>query len=410
VKILGLELSLGVFLLRLSLADEIFDLLVVRYQPLGKRRIASALKMPSDNHISRVKSKMIKRRGFTIVELLVVIAIIGILIALLLPAVQAAREAARRMQCQNNLKQIALATHNFESSMKRFPDGLTTKRFVRPGSSRTSDWFGETVFAFLLPQLEQQAIYELWDWEGTYQAAIANTRDPGNVRLANKNAATAQVVPTYLCPSDLIAEPVIELDFRLAGYPTGFFGMSSYIANGGTYSTYFRDPLMQNDGMFYMTGEDSKPEAFQQNLRTDEVPATFSDVLDGTSNTLLFGERFHYDPVFDRKLHDHPTKFSRYPISRWGTWGWTGGGNGTTHVFGSSRVPINYSTPESAPVSYSSVNLRMSAFGSAHTGGSSFAFADGSIHFLSDSINFALFQALSTRRGGEMLDLSDQPY
>lgn len=348
-----------------------------------------------------------KRNAFTLVELLVVIAIIGILVGLLLPAVQAAREAARRMSCQNNMKQIGLATHNFESTYKKFPPGLTTKQYVRPGSSRPSDWYGNTVFTFILPYMEQSAIYEKWNFDGTYEAARLNAADPANPRLRNRNAATAQPVGSYLCPSDLIQETVIELDYARAGYPLGFFAMTSYLGSGGTHSTYFRDPLMQNDGMFYMTDEDSQPESYQQFLRDNEVEAKFADVFDGTSNTLLYGERFHFDPVFDRKLHNHPTRFSRYPINKWGAWSWTGGGNGTTHVFGSARVPINFRTPESAPASYASVNDRMSAYGSGHTGGANFVFADGSVHFLTDSINMVVFRSLATKRGYEQIDFAD---
>ncbi|QEG39477.1 DUF1559 family PulG-like putative transporter [Roseimaritima ulvae] len=353
---------------------------------------------------------MVQRKGFTLVELLVVIAIIGVLVGLLLPAVQSAREAARRMSCQNNIRQLALASHNFESTHNHFPPGLTTYTYTRPRSTRVSDWYGETVFVHLLPYIEGNNIHDMWDWSGTYQAALNNTTDPANTRLRNRNAATAQPMSTYLCPSDLLNETVIELDYQLAGYPLGFFAMTSYLANCGTHSTYFRDADMQNNGVFFMTGEDSQPETYQHNLTDGEQPATFSSLRDGTSNTLLFGERFHYDPIFDEKLYNHPAKYSRYPINKWGAWTWTGGGNGTTHVFGSSRVPINYSTPVSAPVGYASVNLRMSAFGSGHPGGANFAFADGSTRYLSETVNFALFQALSTKAEGELIDYSNGAY
>ncbi len=265
-----------------------------------------------------------KRSAFTLVELLVVIAIIGILVGLLLPAVQNARAAARRMSCQNNIKQLALASHNFESTFKHFPPGLTCKKTTVP----STDWYGETVFAHLLPFMEQQGAFEKWNWDGTYAAAQANSQIPNPRRPAqliiSDQAATAQSIPAYLCPSDLIQEPVIELDFKLAGYPVGFFAMTSYLANGGTHSTYFRDPNMQADGTFFMTDEDSCPETFQNrsltsngNLIPNETETKFSDIFDGTSNTLLFGERFHVDAVFDAKLHNHPTKFSRYPIYKW---------------------------------------------------------------------------------------------
>jgi len=342
-----------------------------------------------------------KRQGFTLVELLVVIAIIGILVALLLPAVQSAREAARRMSCQNNIRQLAIATHNYESAYKELPPGLST--FV---NDRPRDWYGNTVFTYILPFMEQQSIYERWDWSETYVASIKNTRDPLNPREISKDAVSAATVPSFLCPSDLLPETVVELDYRRTGYATGWFGSTSYIANGGTHSTYFRDSDMQDNGMFYMTGQDSQPESYQRFLSDDTPPARFADCIDGTSQTLLFGERFHFDPNFDAKLHNVSQRYSRYPLAKWGVWGWTGGGNGTTHVFGSTRVPPNYQTPDEAPSSYASVNLRMSAFGSGHVGGANFAFTDGSVTFLSNSINMVIYQSMSTKNGGEIIDES----
>ncbi|MEM8911648.1 MAG: DUF1559 domain-containing protein [Planctomycetota bacterium] len=359
-----------------------------------------------------------KRNAFTLIELLVVIAIIGILIALLLPGVQAAREAARLMSCQNNIKQVALAIHNFESAHKELPPGMQClKHHTRPNprpTDRPRDWYGATWLTYILPFMEQQAIADIWNWDGTYQAARENTRDPANLRLANENAPSASLVPGYKCPSDLLDDGPIELDFRLGGYPTGFFGTTSYIGNGGTHSTYFRDCAMERDGVFFMTDEDSCPNPCQNmttnpngNLRPNEPPCTFAAVLDGTSQTLLIGERFHYDPIFDNRLHDNPTRYSRYPIHKWSAWSWTGGGNGTTMVLGSARtgIPINFTTPANAPIDYFSVNDRMSAFGSGHPGGANFAFVDGSVHFLTESLNETVFQQLAVKKDTENLVL-----
>ncbi|WP_404307048.1 DUF1559 family PulG-like putative transporter [Neorhodopirellula lusitana] len=345
-----------------------------------------------------------KRKAFTLIELLVVIAIIGVLVGLLLPAVQGAREAARRMQCQNNLKQIGLAVHNFESTYKSLPPGLETFQQKNTSNGSILNWYGRTVHTHLLAFIEQQAIAEMWNWDDTMDAATENTRDPGNKYIKSDEAASAQLVSTYLCPSDLTTADPIELDYAVKGYCTGFFGQSSYVANGGSHSTYFRDADMRADGVFFMTGEDSKPESYQTYLRDEEVPSKFSALLDGTSQTLLFGERFHYDPIFDRKMYDHPTKYSRYPISNWSAWGWTGGGNGTTHIFASTRVPINFKTTEADIASFASVNMRMSAFGSAHPGGANFAFSDGSVRFLSEQTNMVLFRALGTKQGYETIE------
>lgn len=335
-------------------------------------------------------------RGFTLVELLVVIAIIGILVALLLPAVNSARAAARRVQCVNNIRQLALASHNYENSQKSFPPGLST---YGPNSGQgRSDWHGHTVFTHLLPYMEEGALSDLWNFGTTTADFRSNTRDQSNGLTVDAPSAT--VIAPFICSSDQLPENPAQLDYSSPGYALGWHGIASYVANSGTYSTYFRDQAMKSDGMFFMTGEDSQPEDYQQFLKPNQKPAKISQVKDGTSKTIFFGERYHLDPIFDRRLHEQGT-FSRYPIARWGAWGWTGGGNGTTHVFACSRVSINYTTPPDVESGYLGVNLRMSAFGSGHPGGANFAFVDGSVRFLTESLEDITFQALSTRAGIE---------
>ncbi len=340
--------------------------------------------------MATLKRRIFRADGFTLVELLVVIAIIGILVALLLPAVQSAREAARRAQCISNIRQLTIAAHNYHSAQRSFPPGLTTYY--------TSDWHGNTLFAFMLPYMEESALADRWNYENTAAAAKSNTQDPGGI--FNQNAPSATVVSSFICPSDVVPENPTLLNWSSPGYARGWHGITSYVGNGGTYSTYFRDQDMRSDGMFFMTGPDSKPENFQVYLRSDEKPVRVGKVKDGTSKTILFGERFHSDPIFDQRLHQTGS-FSRYPINKWGAWGWTGGGNGTTHILACSRVDINYTTPMIAS-GYADVNRRMSAFGSGHTGGANFAFADGSTRFVNQDIDQIPLRALSTRAGGEV--------
>lgn len=340
-----------------------------------------------------------RRRGVSLTEILVVIAIIGILIGLLMPSVQSARATARRMQCSSRARQLGVAAHNAHLAHRAFPAGLTAHRSVRP-----VNYFGNTVFAALLSYVEQTALASRWDATEQLSAAVGNTRDPTSGE-ASRKAPSAAVISAYLCPADLLAENPVELDWTAPGYSDGWFGITSYVGNGGTYSTYFRDAAMQSDGMFFMTGPLSRPASYQQHLIPNQPPARFADVTDGTSMTLLFGERFHHDPLFDHHLHyGASTKYSRYPIHKWGAWGWTGGGNGTTHVLASTRVPINYRVPANPARDYASVNLRMSAFGSGHPGGANFVFVDGSTRFLSESTNLITLRSMSTRRGNESLD------
>jgi prepilin-type processing-associated H-X9-DG protein len=144
-----------------------------------------------------------------------------------------------------------------------------------------------------------------------------------------------------------------------------------------------------------MTGPISAPNSYQKVIG-------FKAVTDGLSSTLMFGERYHFDPVFDTELYKPPTHYSRYPIAEWAAWAWNAGGNGTTHVFCSSKVPINYMTPANVTPGYAAVNLRMSAFGSGHPGGANFTLADGSVTFIRETISLTTLQALSTRARNEV--------
>ena len=346
-----------------------------------------------------------RKSGFTLVELLVVIAIIGILIALLLPAVQMVRAAARRVSCSNNLKNLHIATANYETSYKRLPHGLWTSTYDGSASSAPYNlrFYGRTWFVEILPFIEQNQTFLSWNQFESADAQKTNSLDASG--QFSHDAPSAARVPSFICPMDFdLGEPA-ELDVNNIGYPQGFFGISSYLGNGGTHSTYFREAEMQDNGAFYMTGPGSKPGTWLVNLVENAKPCKIESFRDGTSYTFMFGERYHEDINFDRLLHQSAGA-ARFPLAKYGAWGWFGGGNGTAHVLGSTEVPLNFVTPADAPSSgggaaFDAVDQRLSAYGSGHVTGANFAFADGSVRFVGDTVDFITYQAMSTRQEGD---------
>jgi len=326
----------------------------------------------------------LRQRGFTLVELLVVIAIIGILIALLLPAVQAAREAARRMSCTNNLKQVALASHNYHDRYQSFPPGTLAKTFSTAPKSRAT-----ALMVFILNEMEQ--------------SSLRNQLDPNDPYVDITNGLAGIVLPVIVCPSDVIPQnPVAQ------GTPSYNYGVTSYGGNGGTGGTYYRFykycgnavvmpplvpqvPLAQStDGMFFETGPNSAPTAGQK-------PVRMADVLDGTSNTLCFGERGHVDRVFDTQA---AANGGQQVIEQYGFWH-SAAGLAIVDATMTTLAPINYLVNASQDWNTCAC-LRTSAFGSLHPGGANFALVDGSVRFISQTIDMIPYRALSTRAGIEI--------
>src|SRR5262249_10832401 len=216
---------------------------------------------PLNGGTTMVRLSRHAQRGFTLIELLVVIAIIATLIGLLLPAVQKVREAANRIQCANNLKQIALAARNYEGDHGVFPTGARPP--VKVGGVPTQ---GTNVWVELLRYFEQDNVHKMWAYND-------NSKNVGG-----KDAASAHVIKILICPSDPL-DPVWELtrfdpSISFPQWCFGFYGMTSYGGNAGTRSV--PASRMSKDGVIFVGSS-----------------IRLADITDGCSNTLLFGERFH---------------------------------------------------------------------------------------------------------------------
>ena len=327
--------------------------------------------------------RSVARFGFTLVELLVVIAIIGVLVALLLPAVQSAREAARRMRCANNLKQLALGFHNYE----------TTHRVLPPTMMANNNGnHSATAFVFILPQIEQGSLYDRLagiGFGGSITYWFGNT----------SNARTAQVkmilheytVQAYRCPSTLMPK------FRDVNESRQMVPAYVLIAGSNLHDT--TDHLGPNGAHCSAGG-----------LFPGSVAKRFAEASDGTSNTLMLSEQSHW---VANQINNYRTAFE--PSGPWmggknwripsgdGTWSATGVHD--FNVLNSDMRSYVMTTVRDGPnpkgtASYMGNVQCNTPLTSAHPGGVQSALADGAVRFLTDNMNFVTLKYLADRDDG----------
>jgi len=319
--------------------------------------------------------RLSRRRGFTLIELLVVIAIIAVLIALLLPAVQAAREAARRAQCTNNLKQIGIALHNYHAQQDCFPPGYLS---LRDPQTFDNDGPGWGWAARSLGQMEQSAVFNSIN-------LVLGIEFPAN------QSARLTTLAAFLCPSDATRRDRFTVVDSTAtgttpGAPICDVASSNYVGSVGTGdpSSLYPYVIDAGDGP---PGRDNGNGLFYRN-----ASVSIAGVTDGTSNTFAVGER---SQNLSRATWTGAVTDASVPLVD------LLGGNGYDPEGGGALV-LAHTGEAHGPNSPSGL-AHGDQYWSRHPAGANFLFADGSVRFIKEQVGFAVFKALATRQGGEVL-------
>jgi prepilin-type N-terminal cleavage/methylation domain-containing protein/prepilin-type processing-associated H-X9-DG protein len=337
-----------------------------------------------------------RRPGFTLVELLVVITIIGILIALLLPAVQAARDAARRAQCVNNLKQFGLALHNYHQNRGTFP------RYSYP-PVKFSLWQGMSVHVMLLPYLEQPAIYEQWNWSRSWDDPLIGR--PSNLVLKNRKLSA------FRCPSDSA--------FPDPAYPGNNYVVSQGPTVGWGNTTPALSPAPAAADMIGVFRPDAE--------------VTIAEIRDGTSNTIAISEQLIGDndnasytpgdvvrPVSIAFPYTFPSQTQLETYGQQCDAVKLAAGGQLSHVgeewaapmpaqtVFNTLAPPNWRWPtcqHGGPPSQWMDSPGVFPARSRHPGGVNTGMADGAVRFFANTIDFFVYQALGSRAGNEVVSL-----
>jgi prepilin-type N-terminal cleavage/methylation domain-containing protein/prepilin-type processing-associated H-X9-DG protein len=308
------------------------------------------------------------RHGFTLIELLVVIAIIGVLVGLLLPAVQAAREAARRTQCVNNLKQLALAAMNYESANGCFPPGIM--QMLLPGYAACAT--DQSCFVAMLPQMEQQPLYNATNFMVNVAMPVSGTGlRPYTPGLANYTIHSTGLSVLW-CPSDgIVSKPGIVKNYGVPALPDSTrVCYSSYAGVSGPWFTYaWPRPLCGPPGDDDFAGAQSTMPGVIGYYSATKL----ADITDGSSNTMIFGERAHGMIAAAQRDTYHY---------------WFSGGNiaetllSTTFPLNPQRKVKDFRWP---PSGYGPIWIQSAS--SFHPNGANFAFCDGSVRFVKDTVD-----------------------